>query len=120
MSPATPQEITYRRIEIPAGNYTAPDLASAIETQFNTFIESGGRTNSYSATCNTITNKITISSNYREVAFIPLTDANVPSFVDINNLDSINNVLGYFTTVGDACTSSSPWTTGFYIFDKLP
>ena len=52
--------------------------------------------------------------------FIPLTDADVPTFVgsfsntvDLNNLNSINNVLGFFTSVGDAFTSSSPWTTGF-------
>ena len=74
----------------------------------------------YSATYDTLTNKIIISSNYSEVVFIPLTDADVPpvagSFsnsVDINNLNSINDVLGFTTPVGDAFTSSAPWTTGF-------
>ena len=102
------------------GNYTAPDLASAMQTQLNTFFDSGGRTNSYSAAYDTLTNKIIVFSNYSEVVFIPLTDADVPTFagsflntVDINNLNSINNVLGFFTTVGDAFTSSSLWTTGF-------
>ena len=120
LPPATPQGITYRRIEIPVGNYTAPDLASAMETQLNAFFDSGGRTNSYSAVYDTLTNKITISSNYSEVVFIPLTDTDVPTFVgsfsnsvDLNNLNSINNVLGFTTPVGDAFTSSSPWTTGF-------
>ena len=120
LPPATPQGITYRRIEIPVGNYTAPELATAIQIQLNTFFDSGGRTDSYSATCDTLTNKIIISSNYSEVVFIPLTDTDVPpvagSFsnsVDINNLNSINEVLGFTTTVGDAFTSSSPWTTGF-------
>ena len=120
LPPATPQGITYRRIEIPAGNYTAPELATAIQTQLNLFFDSGGRTNSYSATYDTITNKIIISSNYSEVVFIPLIDADVPVFagsfsnsVDVNNLNSINEVLSFTTAVGDAFTSSSPWTTGF-------
>ena len=120
LPPATPQGITYRRIEIPVGNYTAPELATAIQTQLNTFFDSGGRTNSYSATYDTLTNKIIISSNYSEVVFIPLTDADVPpvagSFsnsVDVSSLKSINEVLGFTTTVSDAFTSSAPWTTGF-------
>ena len=120
LPPATPQGITYRRIEIPIGNYTAPELATAIQTQLNTFFDSGGRTNSYSALYDALTNKIIISSNYSEVVFIPLTDADVPSVagsfsnsVDINNLNSTNDVLGFTTPVGDAFTSSAPWTTGF-------
>ena len=124
---ATPQGITYRRIEIPVGNYTAPDLASAMETQLNAFFDSGGRTNSYSAIYDTLTNKITISSNYSEVVFIPLTDTDVPTFVgsfsnsvDLNNLNSINNVLGFTTPVGDAFTASSPWTTGFINLINYP
>ena len=107
LPPATPQGITYRRIEIPVGNYTAPDLASAMETQLNAFFDSGGRTNSYSAIYDTLTNKTTISSNYSEVVFIPLTDTDVPTFVgsfsnsvDLNNLNSINNVLGFTAPVG--------------------
>ena len=118
--PQRPQGITYRRIEIPVGNYTAPELANAIQTRLNAFFDSGGRTDSHSATYDTITNKIIITSNFSEVVFIPLTDADVPTFVgsfsntvDLNNLNSINNVLGFFTSVGDAFTSSSPWTTGF-------
>ena len=127
LPPATPQGITYRRIEIPVGNYTAPALASAMETQLNTFFDSGGRTNSYSAIYDTLTNKITISSNYSEVVFIPLTDTDVPTFVgsfsnfvDLNNLNSINNVLGFTAPVGDAFTSSSPWTTGFINLINYP
>ena len=115
LPPATPQGITYRRIEIPVGNYTAPELANAIQTQLNAFFDSGGRTDSYSAIYDTITNKIIITSNFSEVVFIPLTYADVPTFVgsfsntvDLNNLNSINNVLGFFTSVGDAFTSSSP------------
>ena len=37
LPPATPQGITYRRIEIPVGNYTAPEFANAIQTQLNAF-----------------------------------------------------------------------------------
>ena len=98
-----------------------------METQLNAFFDSGGRTNSYSAIYDTLTNKITISSNYSEVVFIPLTDTDVPTFVgsfsnsvDLNNLNSINNVLGLTTPVGDAFTSSSPWTTGFINLINYP
>ena len=35
IAPATPQGITYRRIEIPVGNYSPPELANAIQTQLN-------------------------------------------------------------------------------------
>ena len=98
-----------------------------METQLNTFFDSGGRTNSYSAIYDALTNKITISSNYSEVVFIPLTDTDVPTFVgsfsnsvDLNNLNSINNVLGFTTPVGDAFTSSSPWTTGFINLINYP
>ena len=120
VAPATPTGITYRRIEIPYGNYTAPELASAIKTQLNTFFDSGGRTNSYSATYNAYANTITVSSNYSEVIFIPLTDPDVPGLVgsfsnsvDINNLKSTNYILGFNKTVGDAFTNTTPWTTGF-------
>ena len=120
IAPATPQGITYRRIEIPVGNYSPPELANAIQTQLNFFFDGGGRSNSYTVTYNTISNKMTVSSNYAEVLFIPLTDADVPSFVgsfsnsvDLNNLNSINEVLSFNVTVGDSFTSSAPWTTGF-------
>ena len=66
-------------------------------------------------------------SNYSDVIFIPLIDADVPTFVgsfsntvDILNLNSINNVLGVFTMVGDAFTSSSPLTTGFIDLINYP
>ena len=56
--------------------------------------------------------------------FIPLTEADVPTFfgsfsntVDINNLNSVNI---FFTAVGDAFTSSSPWTTGFISLMNYP
>ena len=120
IAPATPQGITYRRVEIPVGNYTPPELANAIQTQLNFFFDSGGRSNSYTVAYNTISNKMTVSSNYAEVLFIPLTDADVPALVgsfsnsvDLNNLNSINEVLSFNVTVGDSFTSSSPWTTGF-------
>ena len=120
LPPATPQGITYRRVEIPAGNYTAPELATAMQTQLNLVFDSGGRTNTYSAIYDTVLNKITASSNYAEVIFIPSTDADVPplagSFsnsVDLNNLNAINEVLSFDKTVGDAFTSTVPWTTGF-------
>ena len=89
-----------------------------METQLNTFFDSGGRTNSCSAMYDTLTNKITISSNYSEVVSIPLTDTDVPTLVgsfsnsvDLNSLNSINNVLGFTTRVGE--------NNRVYRFDKL-
>ena len=124
LPPATPQGITYTRIVIPEGNYTAPELATEIATQLNAGFDVVGvsRTNTYSGTYNNLTNKITKSSNYTEVIFIPLTDADVPDFVgsfsnsvDLNNLNSINEVLSFTQTVGDSFTSTNPWITGFII-----
>ena len=40
--------------------------------------------------------------------------------VDLNNLNSINNVLGFTTPVGDAFTASSAWTTGFINLINYP
>ena len=124
LPPATPQGITYTRIVIPEGNYTAPELATEIATQLNAVFDVVGvsRTNTYSGTYNNLTNKITISSNYTEVIFVPLTDADVPDLVgsfsnsvDLNNLNSINEVLSFTQTVGDSFTSTNPWITGFII-----
>ena len=124
LPPATPQGITYTRIVIPEGNYTAPELATEIATQLNAVFDVVGasRTNTYSGTYNSLTNKITISSNYTEVIFVPLTDADVPDLVgsfsnsvDLNNLNSINEVLSFTQTVGDSFTSTNPWITGFII-----
>ena len=120
LPPATPQGITYRRVEIPSGNYTAPELATEIATQLNAVFDVIGRLNTYSGTYSNLTNKITISSNYAEVIFIPLTDADVPDLVgsfsnsvDVNNLNSINETLSFTTKVGDSFTSTVPWITGF-------
>ena len=124
LPPATPQGITYTKIVIPEGNYTAPELATEIATQLNAVFDNVGvgRTNTYTGTYNNLTNKITISSNYTEVIFVPLTDADVPDFVgsfsnsvDLSNLNSVNEVLSFTQTVGDSFTSVNPWITGFII-----
>lgn len=124
LPPATPQGITYTKIVIPEGNYTAPELATEIATQLNAVFDNVGvsRTNTYTGTYNNLTNKITISSNYTEVIFVPLTDADVPDFVgsfsnsvDLSKLNSINEVLSFTQTVGDSFTSVNPWITGFII-----
>ena len=120
LPPSTPQGITYRRVIIPEGNYTAPELANAIKTELNNVFDSGGRTDTYGAVYNTLSNNITISSNYPDIIFIPLTDNDVvpiagsfSNSVDVNSLQSINTVLSFYDTVNDAYTSSAPWTTGF-------
>ena len=70
-----------------------------MQYRHNFFFDSGGRANSYPVTYNTISNKMTVSSNHAEVLLIPLTDADVPAFVGsfsnsvgLNNLNSTNEV----------------------------
>ena len=119
LPPATPSGINYRKAIIPIGNYTAQELATQLTTSMNAY-DSGGRTNSFSATYLPSLNKIEISSNFAEVIFTVLTDADVlqdterfVETVDGNNLNSINKVLGVYTTAGDASTNVVPYSTGF-------
>ena len=112
--------ITYRKITIPEGNYTAVDLAQTIEIALNLLVDTGDRPNTYSIHYNTSTNKYTFSSNYGTVIFVVLTDGEIAplagSFsdpVDVNNLYSINQVLGNTTPATDAYTNVAPYTTNF-------
>ena len=120
LPPATPSGITYRKLIIPVGNYNANELATQIEASMNT-LDSGSRTNSFSVSYLAGLNKIQIISNYPEVIYAVLTDADVLvdngerfiETVDANNLKSINKVLGVYTTLGDASTNVVPYITGF-------
>ena len=120
LPPETPSGITYRKLIIPVGNYTANELATQIEASMNT-LDSGSRTNSFSVSYLAGLNKIQIISNYPEVIYTVLTDADVlvdngerfVETVDANNLKSINKVLGAYTTSGDASTNVVPYITGF-------
>ena len=119
LPPATPQGINYRKLIIPVGNYTATELATQLETSLNT-LDSGGGTNSFSVTYLSNLNKIQIISNYPEVIYNVLTDADVlqdterfVQFVDANNLNSINRVLSNYVTAFDASTNVVPFITGF-------
>ena len=112
--------ITYRKITIPEGNYTANDLAQTIEIALNLVYDTGDRPNTYSISYNTSTNKYTFSSNYATVIFVVLTDGEVAPVanvfsdpVDVNNLQSINRVLGNTTPATDAYTNVAPYTTNF-------
>ena len=112
--------ITYRKITIPEGNYTANDLAQTIEIALNLVYDTGASPNTYSISYNTSTNKYTFSSNYATVIFVVLTDGEVAplsgSFsdpVDVNNLSSINRVIGNTTPATDAYTNVAPYTTNF-------
>ena len=112
--------ITYRKITIPEGNYTAVDLAQTIEIALNLLVDTVDRPNTYSIHYNTSTNKYTFSSNYATVIFVVLTDGEIAplagSFsdpVDVNNLYSINQVLGNTTPATDAYTNVAPYTTNF-------
>ena len=46
--PAVPNGITYRKITIPEGNYTASDLEQTIEIALNLRVDTGDRPNTYS------------------------------------------------------------------------
>ena len=117
--------ITYRKITIPEGNYTVNDLAQTIEIALNLAYDTGDRPNTYSISYNTSTNKYTFSSNYSTVIFVVLTDKEVAPVanlfsdpVDVNNLSSINRVIGNTTPATDAYTNVAPYTTNF--IDLVP
>ena len=123
--PAVPNGITYRKIKIPEGNYTASDLAKTIEVALNLRVDTGDRPNTYSIHYNSSTNKFTISSNYATVIFVVLTDGEVAPVanvfsdpVDVSNLNSINRVMGNTTPAGDAYTNVAPYTSNF--IDLVP
>ena len=123
--PAVPNGITYRRITIPEGNYTASDLAQTIEIALNLRVDTGDRPNTYSIHYNSSTNKFTISSIYATVIFVVLTDGEVAPVanvfsdpVDVNNLNSINRVMGNTTPATDSYTNVAPYTSNF--IDLVP
>ena len=114
--------ITYRKVTIPEGNYTAVDLAQTIEIASNLLVDTGDRPNTYSISYNTSTNKYTFSSNYATAIFVVLTDGEIAplagSFsdpVDVNNLSSINRVIGNTTPATDAYTNVAPYVTNLLI-----
>ena len=117
--------ITYRKVVIPEGNYTAVDLAQTIEIALNLLVDTADRPNTYSLIYNSSTNKITISSNYSTVIFVVLTDGEIAPVagvfsdpVDVNSLNSINRVIGNTTPATDAYTNVAPYTTNF--IDLVP
>ena len=123
--PAVPNGITYRKITIPKGNYTASDLAQTIEIALNLKVDTGDRPNTYSIHYNSSTNKFTISSNHATVIFVVLTDGEVAPVanvfsdpVDVNNLNSINRVMGNTTPASDSYTNVAPYTSNF--IDLVP
>ena len=123
--PAVPNGITYRKITIPEGNYTASDLAQTIEIALNLRVDTGDRPNTYSIHYNSSTNKFTISSIYATVIFVVLTDGEVAPVanvfsdpVDVTNLNSINRVMGNTTPATDSYTNVAPYTSNF--IDLVP
>ena len=117
--------ITYRKITIPEGNYNAVDLAQTIEIALNLLVDTVDRPNTYSLHYNNSTNKITFRSNYATAIFVVLTDGEIAPVagvfsdpVDVNNLNSINRVIGNTTPATDAYTNVVPYTTNF--IDLVP
>ena len=71
------------------------------------------------------TNKTRISINDTSVIFLVLTDGEIATFaglfvdaVDVNNLNSINRVMGNLTPAPDAYTSVVPYITN--LIDLVP
>ena len=125
ITPGVIAGITYRKITIPEGNYNAVDLAQTIEIALNLLVDTVDRPNTYSLHYNNSTNKITFSSNYATAIFVVLTDGEIAPVagvfsdpVDVNNLNSINRVIGNTTPATDAYTNVVPYTTNF--IDLVP
>ena len=125
LPPALVAGAYYRRIPIPEGNYTASELTTELETQLNNYFDTVDRPNTYTVRYNATTNKIRIAVNYASVIFVVLTDAEVAPFVgsflddvDVNNLSSINRVMGNTTPAPDAYTNLVPYITNF--IDLVP
>ena len=113
------------KIPVPEGNYTASELTTELETQLNNYFDTVDRPNTYTVRYNATTNKIRIAVNYSEVIFVVLTDSEVAPFVgsfiddvDVNNLNSINRVMGNTTPAPDAYTNLVPYITNF--IDLVP
>ena len=101
------------------------DLAQTIEIALNLLVDTVDRPNTYSISYNSSTNKYTFSSNYSTVIFVVLTDGEVAPLagsvsdpVDVNNLSSINRVIGNTTPATDAYTNVAPYVTNF--IDLVP
>ena len=125
LPPANIAGVSYRKIPIPEGNYTASELTTELETQLNNYFDTVDRPNTYTVRYNATTNKIRIAVNYATVIFIVLTDGEVAPFVesflddvDISNLSSINRVMGNLTPAKDAYTNIVPYITNF--IDLVP
>ena len=125
LPPGIPSGAIYRKITIPEGNYTASELTTELETQLNNYFDTGDRPDTYTVRYNATTNKIRIAVNYTSVIFLVLTDGEISTFagsfvdtVDVNNLSSINRVMGNLTPAPDAYTSVVPYITNF--IDLVP
>ena len=125
LPPAIVAGAYYRKITIPEGNYTASELTTELETQLNTYFDTVDRPNTYTVRYNATTNKIRIAVKYATVIFVVLTDGEVAPFVgsfldevDVNNLNSINRVIGNTTPAPDAYTNVVPYITNF--IDLVP
>ena len=125
LPPDIPSGAIYRKITIPEGNYTASELTTELETQLNNYFDTGDRPDTYTVRYNATTNKIRIAVNYTSVIFLVLTDGEISTFadsfvdtVDVNNLNSINRVMGNLTPAPDAYTSVVPYITNF--IDLVP
>ena len=125
LPPNIPSGAIYRKITIPEGNYTASELTTELETQLNNYFDTGDRPDTYTVRYNATTNKIRIAVNYTSVIFLVLTDGEIATFagsfldtVDVDNLNSINRVMGNLTPAPDAYTSVVPYITNF--IDLVP
>ena len=102
------------------GVYTGTELATELKAKINGVVDNTNFSNTYEMFYSVKTNKITIYSNYADRKFAVLTDEQMKltyadyiwngSF-DVNNLHSVNEVLGNYQTV--VYQYNNPHVSGF-------
>ena len=60
LPPTVPNGITYRKVVLPEGNYTAADLAQTIQIAIDLLVDVNDRPNTYCVSYNSSTNKFTL------------------------------------------------------------